>query len=127
MSNILRPAIILVLVLPANAEIETAKGLLETYQDTSDGPRQLIEGWVIEFERGVAWADVYIQETERRTERRTERSKRRLLYCKGNLVLRGEQLMDILRREVEARPDEGKMNWRLVMLIALQKVFPCKS
>jgi hypothetical protein len=132
--HILRLAIILLLVLPANAEteIETAKGFLETYEHTTPGGRQLFEEWVTGFEQGLNWADIYILESCRRSPHRlpwcSTATERSLLYCKGKLVLRGEQLMDILRREVEAVPDEAKMNWRMVMIVALQKTFPppCK-
>jgi hypothetical protein len=42
------------------------------------------------------------------------------------MVLKADQLMDILRREVEARPALGQHRWELVKVEALQSVFPCK-
>ena len=47
------------------------------------------------------------------------------LYCSPD-KLNGDQLMDILRREVEADPTQGQHMWQLIMVDALRKVFPCK-
>jgi hypothetical protein len=64
---------------------------------------------------GVAWANAALNF-----------QKQKPLYCppeKQNLT--GEQALDILRKEIEARPASGNFPWPAVMIRALQHAFPC--
>jgi hypothetical protein len=65
---------------------------------------------------GVAWANAALNF-----------QKQKPLYCppeKQNLT--GEQALDILRKEIEARPASGNFPWPAVMIRALQNTFPCR-
>jgi hypothetical protein len=50
------------------------------------------------------------------------------IYCPPGLIfsLEPERLLDMLRREVEARPDVRREPWQLATIAALRNVFPCK-
>jgi hypothetical protein len=49
------------------------------------------------------------------------------LYCQpNNLVLTGEQIIDIIYRFVEINPALEKAVWEAVMLKALENLFPCR-
>ena len=49
------------------------------------------------------------------------------LYCQpNNLVLTGEQIIDIINRFVEINPALEKATWEAVMLKALENLFPCR-
>jgi hypothetical protein len=48
------------------------------------------------------------------------------LYCQpSRLALSQDQIVDILRRFVEANPNLREMQTGLVLLMALQEMFPC--
>ena len=66
---------------------------------------------------GVAWADAYNQ----------SRGVARVYCPPGHFFsLQPEQLMDIFRREVEARPVLRQEPWQRATIEALRNVFPCK-
>jgi hypothetical protein len=92
--------------------------LLNLYDNiASPGQRQKIVDAVSNTEQGMVIANSYLQAFRNEVP----------LYCSPpNLALTGEQLIDILRREVEQnqRLYKGK-SWSLVLIFALQKIFPC--
>ena len=121
-SNILRRAIAislsaLVMTSMAYAVEGTAQEFLDKYEHADVTERQtlliLIEG----LENGVSWANASSQ----------AHGVARL-YCPPGKIFyqQPEELIDMLRREVEARPDIGREPWQLVTIEALRKVFPCK-
>jgi hypothetical protein len=69
------------------------------------------------LEDGVSWANASNQ---------AHRVAR--LYCPPGKIFyqQPEDLIDMLRREVEARPDIGREPWQLATIETLRKVFPCK-
>jgi hypothetical protein len=121
-SNILRRAIAislsaLVMTSTAYAVEGTAQEFLDKYEHADVTERQtlliLIEG----LENGVSWANASSQ----------AHGVARL-YCPPGKIFyqQPEELIDMLRREVEARPDIGREPWQLATIEALRKVFPCK-
>jgi hypothetical protein len=92
--------------------------LLNLYDNiASPDQRQKIVDAVSNTEQGMVITNVYLQAFRHEAP----------LYCAPtNLALTGEQLIDILRREVETnqRLYKGK-SWSLVLIFALQKIFPC--
>ena len=53
-------------------------------------------------------------------------TKQRPLYCKpANLVLKGDQILDMLTREVEKNPALGTVFPEVAILIMLERTFPC--
>jgi hypothetical protein len=69
-------------------------------------------------QQGVGWANMLF---------RTER-KQQPLYCEpSSLMLTGEQIVDMMDRYVREHPSMGRVAWQLIMIRALQEVFPCTS
>jgi hypothetical protein len=64
---------------------------------------------------GVAWANAALKF-----------QKQKPLYCPPDTQnLTGEQALDILRKEIEARSTSGNFPWPAVLIRALQHTFPC--
>jgi hypothetical protein len=45
----------------------------------------------------------------------------------SSLMLTGEQIVDMMDRYVREHPSMGRVAWQLIMIRALQEVFPCTS
>jgi hypothetical protein len=89
-----------------------AETLLKNYDAATPDGKQYFGELLVHFEDGVSWANVMRKDAR--------------LYClPRQLVLTGEQLIDILRRELRERPGSGNYPYRLVLIVALQRVFPC--
>lgn len=100
----------------AHAEPEANK-FLRDYDTGTEVTKHLMLDGLSQIELGMSWANVFIAEDR----------KERPLYCPPNtLVLTGEQLVDVLRREMEKSPDEGSRPVGFVLLFALQKEFACQ-
>ena len=70
-----------------------------------------------QIETGMSWINVFIAEDR----------KERPIYCPPNtLAPTGGQLVDVLRTEVRRVPEEGSRPLGLVLMLALQKAFPCE-
>jgi hypothetical protein len=68
-------------------------------------------------ESGLSWANVF-----------HERRGGPQIYCPPpKLVLTGNQLIDILKRQVQANPRYGTLAWQGVLMAGLQETFPCKD
>jgi hypothetical protein len=122
-SNILRRAILILLSVflmtaTAHAEAEaTAQEFLGKYEQADDTERQTILILIKGLAEGVAWADASNQ----------ARGVARLYCPPGRFFsLQPEQLMDILRRELEVRPAMGQEPWQRATIEALRNVFPCR-
>ena len=77
-----------------------------------------VEHSISMFEEGLSWANSH-----------HARRGRPPIYCPSpNLVLTGNQLIDILRRYVEAEPRFATdFPWQLVLIQGLRETFPCKD
>jgi len=121
-SNILRRAIVislsaLAMSSTAYAVEGTAQEFLDKYEHADVTERQTLLGLIEGLENGVSWAN---------TSNQAHGVAR--LYCPPGKIFyqQPEELIDMLRREVEARPDIGREPWQLATIEALRKVFPCK-
>ena len=113
---------VLLLSLPTIALAQdhlTANRLLDMYNNATGNGRQEVQRHVETFEQGVSAANSY---------NNAEGRNDAVLYCvPRNIVLKGDQLMDILRRQVEADPDSlGTTVWQIALIEALREEFPCK-
>ena len=95
----------------------TAQEFLDKYEHADVTERQTLLALIKGLENGVSWANASNQ----------AHGVARL-YCPPGRIFyqQPEELIDMLRREVEARPDIGREPWQLATIEALRKVFPCK-
>jgi hypothetical protein len=121
-SNILQRAILIslsafVMSSTAYAVEGTAQEFLDKYEHADVTERRALLGLIEGLENGVSWANASNQ----------AHGVARL-YCPPGKIFyqHPEDLIDMLRREVEARPDIGREPWQLATIEALRKVFPCK-
>ena len=122
MKNILQRAILIsllafVMISRACAVEGTAQEFLDRYEHADVTERQTLLVLIKGLEDGVSWANASNQ----------AHGVARL-YCPPGKIFyqQPEDLIDMLRREVEARPDIGREPWQLATIEALRKVFPCK-
>jgi hypothetical protein len=104
------------MLLPTNANAEqgglNAGELLQLYNDPKS--KEYVAKIVQATGRGFSWANTAIA-----------RRGQSPLYCQpNNLVLTGEQIIDIIYRFVEINPALEKATWKAVMLKALENLFP---
>ena len=108
MSNILRAILILlsvfVMTATAHAVEATAQEFLDKYEHGDVTERQTLLTIIKDLEEGVSWADAYNQ----------GHGVARI-YCPLGPIfsLEPERLIDMLRREVEARPVIGREPWQM--------------
>jgi hypothetical protein len=103
-------------LLPTNAEQGglNAGELLQLYNDPKS--KEYVAKIVQATGRGFSLANTAIA-----------RRGQSPLYCQpNNLVLTGEQIIDIINRFVEINPALEKATWEAVMLEALENLFPCR-
>lgn len=104
------------MLLPTNANAEqgglNAGELLQLYNDPKS--KEYVAKIVQATGRGFSLANTAIA-----------RRGQSPLYCQpNNLVLTGEQIIDIIYRFVEINPALEKATWEAVMLKALENLFP---
>jgi len=120
--NILQRAILISLLAfvmssTAYAVEGTTQEFLDRYGHADVTERQTLLVLIKGLEDGVSWANASNQ----------AHGVARL-YCPPGKIFyqQPEDLIDMLRREVEARPDIGREPWQLATIETLRKVFPCK-
>jgi hypothetical protein len=112
---------VFVMTATAHAVEATAQEFLDKYEHGDAAERQTLLIVIKGLEEGVTWADAYNQ----------AHGVARL-YCPPSIALpvlfsvEPERLIDMLRREVEARPVIRQKPWQLATIEALRNVFPCK-
>jgi hypothetical protein len=100
---------------------ESANEFLAQYGEaerSSSVERSIFERHVLDTENGFSWANSMMHVGRHQTP----------LYCKpGKVELTSGQLVEILRRYLEENKDLGSRPMALVLMMALQKDFPCKA
>jgi hypothetical protein len=103
------------------AEAESANQFLAQYEaaeQSSSMERSIWEGHVLDTENGFSWANSMMHVERHITP----------LYCKpGTVEFTSERLVDILKRYLDENNDLGSKPMALVLMMALQKDFPCKA
>jgi hypothetical protein len=99
----------------ARAE-QTVSELLRDYDSAKPEKRLLLEIMMSETENGLNWASVYLK---------ISRKESPLVCRPANLVLKGSQILDMLRREVKEFPQSGEFPYGFAILAADMKAFPC--
>ena len=101
----------------SSAEMD-AKTLLKTYDVAAPKDKEIVLFTVSRTQNGMSWANSAL---------RTQRKEDPLYCVPSNVVLTGEQIVDILRRHLKEDPSAEEVPYGLVMLLALQKTFPCNG
>ena len=101
----------------AHAEVDTAT-ILRHYDEADLATKKYIAEKIADIENGMSWANADLLSR-----------KQSPLYCPPQtMVLTGEQLIDILRREIKDEPWEStRLSFPAVLITALEKVFPCPT
>jgi len=99
----------------ASAEMD-AKTLLKAYDVATPKEKDVVLFTITRTQNGMSWANSAL---------RMQRKEDPLYCVPDNLVLTGEQIVDILRRYLNEEPSAGERPYGLVMLVALQRTFPC--
>jgi hypothetical protein len=99
---------------------ESANQFLAQYdaaERLSSTERSIWESHVLDTENGFSWANSMMHVERHITP----------LYCKpGTVEFTSEQLVDMLRRYLGDNNDLGSKPMALVLMMALQKNYPCK-
>jgi hypothetical protein len=100
---------------PVTAAEANATTFLALYDAARPEDKAHLRDYVQAVAHGVAWANAALNF-----------QKQKPLYCEPEQQnLTGEQVLDILREEIEARPASGNFPWPAVVIRALQNAFPC--
>jgi hypothetical protein len=100
----------------AFAELD-ASSLLQKYDREGGDGRQVLSRYLDDMQYGASWVNAMLKN-----------DKRTPLYCvPPTKVFNGEELVDIVRHEIDRNPSEGKFPVGMIMFIALRKVYPCGS
>jgi len=94
---------------------EVDAGTFLQHRDTSKVDRWVYDGVLSAMESGFGWSNAALRHEHQRP-----------LYCvPEKLVFTDQQLVDIMRRDLAEYPHHAAMPYGLVLLTALQKLFPC--
>src|ERR1700693_2835854 len=100
----------------AHAQEANVKKVLNLYDAGSPAEKESIVTILQAVEDGMGWAN-------------TDLAKRKdtpPLYCvPDQFVLTGEQILEMLRKEVKENPSSAEDSYGLVMLLTLKRAFPC--
>jgi hypothetical protein len=103
--------------LSAQSQFISTADLLAAYDQGDANARQLILLGLSQVEGGMAVANVELQAKGAAP-----------LYCvPPQLVLAGEQILDIVRRYAAAHPDVGQSSYAVAVVKAAEDVFPCRG
>jgi hypothetical protein len=98
----------------AQAEMDATK-LLQTYDKATPVEQNIIAQNLNLVEMGMAYANAELTN-----------HNRSLIYCTpAHLSLTGQQLVNILKNQLEETPAVGSLPFGAVMIAALKRVFPC--
>jgi|SRR5476649_1037169 hypothetical protein len=98
-------------------ELLDANTLLKLYDTASLADKKLTVNIIAATQTGMAFVNSFLKITRKEIP----------FYCPpGKVSLTGEQMLDMIRRQVKDHPVDGTKLYQLVMLNALQEVFPCK-
>lgn len=77
---------------------------------------KMVENYIVGVGKGFFWANAYLGAT-----------KQNPLYCQNsNLILNGNNYVEIMHREYTSIKYDDKTAMELILLLGLQKTFPCR-
>ena len=102
----------------AHAQEANVKKVLNMYDTGSPADRASIVTILTAVEDGMGWANAELK----------KRKDAPPLYCvPDGFGLTGEQILEMLRKEVKENPSSAEESYGSVMLETLEKVFPCNK
>jgi hypothetical protein len=108
----------LICPLAVHAQEANAKRVLDMYDTGSNADKQSIVTILTAVEDGMGWANVELK----------KRKDTPPLYCvPDGFGLTGEQILEMLRKEVKENPSSAEESYGLVMLLTFKKAFPCNK
>lgn len=100
----------------AQPQFVSTDDMLAAYDHGDDNSRQLILLGLAQMEGGMALANAELKAKGQAP-----------LYCAPEqLVLTGEQILDMLRRYATMHPEIGQSSYAVAILKAAEDVFPCR-
>jgi hypothetical protein len=104
--------------LAAHAQEANAKKVLDMYDKGSSADKQSIVTILTAVEDGMGWANIELK----------KRKDTPPLYCvPDGFGLTGEQILEMLRKEIKENPSFAEESYGLVMLLTFKKAFPCNK
>jgi hypothetical protein len=116
---LLLPSVVLPsVVLPSAAHAEmSANELLAQYAQAGPDKKELLKIVVSSNENGMQWVNTFLD----------NRGQQRVYCSPPTSALTGEQVLDIVAREIKNTPNLGNQPYGLAILVALRKAFPCPA
>jgi len=100
----------------AQPQFVSTDEMLAAYDSGDDNARQLILLGLMQIEGGMQLANAELKARGQAP-----------LYCTPpQLVLTGEQVLDMLRRYGSSHPEIGQSSYAVAILRAAEEVFPCR-
>jgi hypothetical protein len=96
---------------PVQSDAVTANEFVKAYSASDPAGKQSLDAILGAMEDGMGWYKVG--------------SKIKLYCLPDKLALTGNQIFNILRRQIAAAPNLGTMPYGLAVLLALEQTFPC--
>ena len=104
--------------LAAHAQEANVKKVLDMYDTGSNADKESIVTILTAVEDGMGWANIVLK----------KRKDTPPPYCvPDGFGLTGEQILEMLRKEVKENPSSAEESYGLVILETLEKVFPCNK
>jgi hypothetical protein len=102
----------------SKAEVGSTRWTLEVYdKELVPKDREHIENYIGGIQLGLLWANVMLKERGQP-----------LLYCQPeHLTITGSQMLDMIRRAMKDKPKWGDFPLGMMILVTLQRTFPCKT
>ncbi|MFZ2079391.1 MAG: hypothetical protein WAV38_22630 [Xanthobacteraceae bacterium] len=102
----------------SKAEVGSTCWTLEVYdKELVPEDRKHIETFINGMQIGLLWANVMLKERGQP-----------LLYCQPeHLTITDSQMLDMMRRAMKDKPKWGDYPLGMMVLVTLQRAFPCKS
>ena len=94
----------------------TAKEVLDHYGSGAANEKAMVAGILLQTEQGMEWMQTYFE---------IKRNQKRAFCPPEKPHLTGEQILDIMRREIGRAPQFASKPYEAVLLTSLQSVFPC--
>jgi hypothetical protein len=106
------------LLLPSAVHAEMSfNELLRLYAEGDSDSKALVKRIIESNENGMSWMNSFLTFNGEQA-----------VYCPpSNVAFSGEQVMDIVKREIKTTADLGNQPYGLAILLAMRKSYPCPA
>lgn len=103
------------IALPARAEMN-AGAFVRGYEQAQAAEKPQFEAAALNVHIGIGWANSYLASANQEAQ----------LFCQpANATLTGPQVIDLLRRFVQAHSEAADQPYGMIILFALREMWPC--